>query len=134
MAGSIDVKKLYREYKRYYKLGSFNHVKGLTGKPEIDLKNERVFKDLLKYLNGKSPEKEKVMKSLAKVLNVSEADVYDLYRTYRKNPSRIKSKLLRSFLSNLSHFHSRNPELRKRALKKSKELLKAIESSDKLDA
>lgn len=124
------MRELYREYKRYYERGSFNHIKDLTGNPKIDLKKEKVFKSLLRYLKGRSVEKERAMKNLAKVLNLSEAQVYELYRTYRKDPSRIKSKTLRSFLSNLAYFHSRDPIMREKALKRSKELLNLIKKEE----
>lgn len=42
-----DEKELYKAYKKFYRLGYFNWMKGLTGKPEYDL---NIAKGLLKVL------------------------------------------------------------------------------------
>lgn len=119
-------RSLYRVYRRYYNLGFFRGIEGLTGNPEVDLRKERVRKAFFLYYEKRSPEREKFLRQLAKALGVPEREVYDLRRKYRRNCNAIENPLLRSFFGNLTGATSKEEKERERALKKLKEVLKLI--------
>lgn len=121
---------LYRFYRRFYSLGFFKGIQGLTGDPRVDLQRECVRKVFFLYYEKRSPEKERIMRQLAKVLGISERDAYELYRNYRRKRDVIDDPLLRSFFGNLPLITSRDRPQKEKALKKLKEVLKLIKKEE----